>query len=184
MDDSSGILRLFVLTHKTIAFSACATDTVEQLKRIVGSVIGVDFNEIQLTYGTKFLLNKYSLGKYLPDQATLHLSLPLLGGNGVKAKRQKVDQKAASFETKDLSDTNFDCDLDTPLFSESVNERSSVLFSRPDLISKSEEDIDESLLCESNELPNFNHFIHFWPFTFSLQYRDKCQQRQQQQRRV
>ena len=75
------VLHLFVLANKTFAFSVSVTDTVEQLKRMVGSQISVDFRSIQLTYGTKLLLDKDSLGEHLPDHATLHLFLRLLGGN-------------------------------------------------------------------------------------------------------
>jgi len=75
-------LHLFVRGNKTMALSVSKSETVLQLKRKVASKIGVNFQFIKLTYGTKFLMDNFRLGEYLPDQATLHLSLRLLGGNG------------------------------------------------------------------------------------------------------
>ena len=57
-------------------------ETVEQLKRMVGLKIGVNFRSIRLTFGSKPLLDKSPLGEFLTDQVTLHLSLRLLGGSG------------------------------------------------------------------------------------------------------
>jgi len=57
---------------------------VEQLKRKVGSKIGVDFRSIRLTFGTKYLVDNFHLGEYLPNQATIHMCTRLLGGNGEK----------------------------------------------------------------------------------------------------
>ena len=75
-------LHLFVRGQKTIAFSVSKHETVEQLKRKVASKIGVNFRDIRLTFGTKYLVNHSRLDEYLPNKATLHLSLRLLGGNG------------------------------------------------------------------------------------------------------
>jgi hypothetical protein len=83
-------LHLFVRGQKTMAFSVSKCETVEQLKRKVGWKFGVHFRDILLTYSTKALLDKCRLGDYLPNQATLHLSLRLLGGNEDEMKTNKV----------------------------------------------------------------------------------------------
>ena len=75
-------LHLFVRGQKTMAFKVSKEETVDRLKKKIGLKIGVNSRDIRLTYGTKFLVDNFRLGEYLPDQATLHLSLRLLGGNG------------------------------------------------------------------------------------------------------
>jgi len=65
-----------------MAFKVSKEETVDRLKKKIGLKIGVNSRDIRLTYGTKFLVDNFRLGEYLPDQATLHLSLRLLGGNG------------------------------------------------------------------------------------------------------
>jgi len=75
-------LHLFVRGQKTMALDVSKEETVDRLKKKIGSKIGVNYRDIVLTYGTKFLLDNFRLGECLPDQATLHLSLRLLGGNG------------------------------------------------------------------------------------------------------
>ena len=65
-----------------MSFMVSKCETVKQLKRKVGSKIGVSYRSIRLTFGTKYLVNHSRLDEYLPNKATLHLSLRLLGGNG------------------------------------------------------------------------------------------------------
>ena len=77
-------LHLFVRADKTMAFSVSKKETVQQLKRQVAFKIGVNFRDIRLTFGTKYLVDNFCLGECLPDQATIHLCTRLLGGNGEK----------------------------------------------------------------------------------------------------
>ena len=77
-------LHLFIRGNKTMSFMVNKCETVKQLKRKVGSKIGVSYRSIRLTFGTRYLLDNFRLGECLPDQATIHLSLRLLGGNGEK----------------------------------------------------------------------------------------------------
>ena len=79
------ILTLFIKANKTLAFRVGENETVEQIKRMVGVKLGIDFRFIRLTYGSKDLVNKFALASYfLPDQVTLHLSIRILGGNNDK----------------------------------------------------------------------------------------------------
>jgi hypothetical protein len=68
-------LHLYVQANKTMLFMVSKCKTVEHLKKKVGSKIGVSYRSIRLTYATKDLVDKCRLGEFLPDQATLHLSL-------------------------------------------------------------------------------------------------------------
>jgi hypothetical protein len=79
------ILTLFIKANETLSFRVGENETVEQIKRMVGAKLGIDFRLIRLTYGSKDLVDKFHLASYfLPDQATLHLSIRILGGSSDK----------------------------------------------------------------------------------------------------
>jgi hypothetical protein len=82
------ILTLFIKANETLAFRVGQNETVGQIKRIAGVKLGINFRFIRLTYGSKDLVDKFRLASYfLPDQATLHLSIRIPGGNNDKKVR-------------------------------------------------------------------------------------------------
>lgn len=201
LKDSVGTdtLELFVRFGKTFTVSVGQSATVKTLKKQIQIKTGISVTDQVLTTGSRNMVDWAKLSCYnLCNNTTLHLTLRLRGG--CDTKKLKLDQKAASFEKKDvefidLLDIDSDCDSDSPLFSDPVEEIprdcNEFSVSRPNSlpllggngVKAKRQKVDQKaasfeILCESNELPNFNHFIHFWPFTFSLQYRDRCQQRQ------
>ena len=120
----TGTLELFVRFGKTFTVSVGQSATVKTLKKQIQIKTGISVTDQVLTTGSRYMVDRAKLSCYnLCNNTTLHLTLRLRGG--CDTKKQKLDQKAASFEKKDvefidLLDTDSDCDSDSPLFSDPV----------------------------------------------------------------
>ncbi len=103
----ASILHLFVRFEKTFGISISMLTTVEQLKRVISARTGIPVADQVLTFGTRCMIDRMNLSDYnLFNQATLHLSLRLLGGVSV-TKRQKVSEIIElGFDSDSDSDTD------------------------------------------------------------------------------
>ncbi len=110
-DADQVLLQLFVRFEKTFGVSISQLATVLELKRIIYARTGIPIADQVLTSGRRCMINQMNLSDYnLFNQATLHLSLRLLGGVS-PSKRQKVEV----IELLDDSDDDDVIELDSKL---------------------------------------------------------------------
>lgn len=86
------MMQIFVKGSKTMALQVRKHDTIVILKKKVEALLHIPLSDIILNYGTKILAaDQCTLGDYnLVNNATVHLSIRLLGGNTDNSEKAKV----------------------------------------------------------------------------------------------